>query len=525
MRERFRAHGKLPVLVVAAWALAACENAGTGDRGLCDQGLCAAGSGAPAASPTGSPTSSGGSGPGGGSGGRAAASGGSGGGSAVAPGGPSAGSAGSVSASGGTGGGGMPGTSSTGGTGGSGGTGGTDAGAAQPPLPDFTLVVDAPADGATVSGTVTVSGRAPGFLNVEVWDATHQNPPLVQATPAADGAFSASVDASALASGSSTWTVYAWDSGPGQSFMHTANVPLNLTIGPASSGGDPCAGQTCSGHGSCSASGGSASCGCDAGYHAVSLSCIADSSGGGGGGSPDPGTSYVPSGYTLKFSDEFDGSTLDTGKWNTLAPFGVQFFSDSHQKQAFVPEGVTVHDGVATFTAKRASGASNANGQPYTSGSITTNGTFTYGYFETRARVPAGKGFWPAYWLTSSSRWPPEWDIFEIIDGVIYGYTHPVSGGTCSFVDGAAGSDDTYTIANVYGQYHIYGFEWTASELFWYVDGVMTEHYQVNAAAGANDPFWLNISLQVGGDWPGDPDSSTPLPSTMDVDYMRVYQK
>jgi hypothetical protein len=42
--------------------------------------------------------------------------------------------------------------------------------------------------------------------------------------------------------------------------------------------------------------------------------------------------------------------------------------------------------------------------------------------------------------------------------------------------------------------------------------------------AGANDPYWLNFSLQVGGDWRGDPDNSTPFPSVMEVDYVRVYQ-
>jgi beta-glucanase (GH16 family) len=241
-------------------------------------------------------------------------------------------------------------------------------------------------------------------------------------------------------------------------------------------------------------------------------------------GTADPGTKYVPAGYTLAFSDEFTGSTLDTTKWNTLGPWGVQFFADSKQKQAFVPEAVSVHDGILTFTANRANGAAGAKGQPYVSGSITTNQTFTHGYFETRTKVPAGKGFWPAYWVTSSTRWPPEWDIFEIINNVIYGYPHPIDSGKCQFVEGAAGSDDTYSIDKLYGVYHVYGFRWTATDAYWYVDGTLTEHYAIDAAAGANDPFWLNISLQVGGDWPGDPDGTTPFPAQMDVDYMRVYQ-
>jgi beta-glucanase (GH16 family) len=347
--------------------------------------------------------------------------------------------------------------------------------------PSYMLTIDAPAAGASVTNPVLVRGRGPGFLNVEVWDAQHTKPPLGRATPKPDGSFEISIDISALSSGPTSWTVHGWDSAPGAPSNHSDSADLTLTLQTTNMPPDAPA-----------------------------------------GGTPDPGTKYVPSGYTLAFSDEFTGSTLDMGKWNTLAPFGVHFFADSKQKQYFVPEAVTLSAGVVRFTARKATG--NTEGQPYSSGSITSNGTFTHGYFEARVKVPAGKGFWPAYWLTSSTRWPPEWDIFEIIDNVIFGYTHPVSGGKCSFVEGAAGSDSTYTIASLYDTWHVYGFLWTASDLYWYVDGVMTEHYAVNAAAGANDPFWLNLSLQVGGDWPGDPNASTPFPGQMDVDYVRVYQ-
>jgi hypothetical protein len=360
-------------------------------------------------------------------------------------------------------------------------------GADGPVLEPYTLIVDAPVSGATLkTSPVIVRGRAPGFQNVEVWDAQHQSPPLGRVTPNASGAFQLSIDIATLASGATTWTVHAWDSAPGTSFSHSAELDLSLTLDTGVKPPDP-------------------------------------PGGGPSGGTPDPGTKYVPAGYSLKFSDEFRASTLDTAKWNTLAPFGVHFFADSQQKQYFVPEAVTLADDVVRFTARKSNG--NSGGQPYTSGSITTNGTFTRGYFESRVKVPAGKGYWPAYWLTSSTRWPPEWDIFEIIDNVIFGYTHPVQGGKCSFVDGAAGADSTYQIANLYGTWHVYGFLWTASDLYWYVDGVTTEHYSVNAAAGANDPMWLNLSLQVGGSWPGDPNASTPFPGVMEVDYVRVYQQ
>jgi hypothetical protein len=111
-----------------------------------------------------------------------------------------------------------------------------------PPVPLYTLVVDAPGSPATVSGVVTVRGRSNGFLNVEVWDATHQMPPLAQVTPASDGTFSVTVDTTALASGPTTWTVWGWDSPPGQSFQHSDSVMLSLTLDPSADAGTPEAG-------------------------------------------------------------------------------------------------------------------------------------------------------------------------------------------------------------------------------------------------------------------------------------------
>jgi hypothetical protein len=160
-------------------------------------------------------------------------------------------SAGGFSATGGFANGGLSGTGgvnasgggiSTGGAGGAsgqntggastGGTASSTGGDASTSIPTYTLVVDAPSDQSTVSNvSVVVRGRAPGFLNVEVWDATHQMPPLARVAPASDGTFSVTVDTSALADGATTWTVWGWDSPPNQAFNHTASVTLHLTIG------------------------------------------------------------------------------------------------------------------------------------------------------------------------------------------------------------------------------------------------------------------------------------------------------
>jgi hypothetical protein len=111
-----------------------------------------------------------------------------------------------------------------------------EAGTGGSPFADFTLVVDAPKSGATVSGVVTVRGHAQKFKNVEVWDPMHRMPPLAQVSPGTDGAFSATVDTSRLPEGATTWTVWAWDSPPGQTFDRNDHVDLKLTI--AASSGD-----------------------------------------------------------------------------------------------------------------------------------------------------------------------------------------------------------------------------------------------------------------------------------------------
>ncbi len=380
-------------------------------------------------------------------------------------------------------------------------------------IDSYTLAVDSPTNASSVHGTVVVSGHAPGFTDLEVWDASGVQ--LAQAPVYVDGAFSANVDTARFSAGATTWTVNAFDGLPSLGFQHSAHVELALTIEGAAPAAATCAGISCSGHGTCVVVDDQATCQCDAGYSLAALDCQA--------GALDPGTAYVPPGYHLAFSDEFSGAMLDTNKWNTVAPWNVKWYADSHQLQAFIPEAVTLEQGTASFTADHSHG--NTDGQPYASGSITTRRTFTYGYFETRVSLPAGKGFWPAYWLTSSVRWPPELDIFEVVDGVDYGYTHTVPGGAFSFIEGAAGAESRYPLSNAYGVYHVYGFQWTATDLDRYVDGTLTEHDAIDAAAGSGDPFWLNLSLQVGGDWPGAPDASTPFPSHMKIDYVRVYEQ
>jgi hypothetical protein len=128
---------------------------------------------------------------------------------------------------------GSAGAGASGGSAGKAGAGGGSAGnaadaAPKPPL--YSLRVDVPANASTVRGSVSVRGTAPGFVNVEVWDTTHQQPPLAQTTPGQDGAFSMTVDTTRLGSGATTWTVHGWDTPAGQTPAQHAFVTLTLTL-------------------------------------------------------------------------------------------------------------------------------------------------------------------------------------------------------------------------------------------------------------------------------------------------------
>lgn len=241
-------------------------------------------------------------------------------------------------------------------------------------------------------------------------------------------------------------------------------------------------------------------------------------------GAADPKTKYVPAGYKLAFDDEFNGASLDTKKWNTLVPYGTHFYND--EIECYEPQAVILNKGICTLQASQ--GATTCGGtHNWISGAITTNSTFKHGYFESRIQVPRGGGLWPAFWIMSNDS-RNEWDILEIPDttNIIYEYPHHVDNSTLRFVSGQNGGDSQYTAAegapDPYSGYVVYGLQWTSTDVTYWVNGVMTEHFAINGCGDSN--MWVALNLAVGGSWPGPPNASTPNPARMNVDYVRIYQ-
>lgn len=155
-------------------------------------------------------------------------------------------------------------------------------------------------------------------------------------------------------------------------------------------------------------------------------------------------------------------------------------------------------------------------GYGYTSGLITTRPSFsqTYGYFEMRARLPRGKGIWPAFWLLpADGGWPPEIDVMESVGDPSKAYVTAHSKLAKSIGVEVKLTPD---------QFHTFAVSWDTRQLIWYVDGRETAR-QVTPA-DLDKPMFMLANLALGGGWAGDPDPTTPLPATFTIDYIRAYR-
>ncbi|MGZ6545788.1 MAG: glycoside hydrolase family 16 protein [Actinomycetota bacterium] len=235
--------------------------------------------------------------------------------------------------------------------------------------------------------------------------------------------------------------------------------------------------------------------------------------------SPTP-RATVPGGYRhLAFRDDFSGTTVDRSRWTTCYPWGSLHGctnGGNDEQEWYLPSQVTESAGALHLTAD----VRKVHHHPYVSGMVTTwrRFSFEYGYLQATMRVPAGQGFWPAFWLLpADGSWPPEVDIMEVLGNrptKAYFTTH---GGTPQQVVSAGGA---FNGADLSVGWHTYGLRWTAHALTWYLDGV--ERFRTTRLV-PHVPMYLIVNLAVGGSWPGNPDQTTPFPSELAVDSVRVW--
>lgn len=234
-------------------------------------------------------------------------------------------------------------------------------------------------------------------------------------------------------------------------------------------------------------------------------------------GNPPPDTAT----YQLVWSDEFEGTSINTGTWNFET--GGNGWGN-HEQEYYQSANAGIENGNLVITGKNETVGSNH----YTSARMTTQGKkeFFYGRIEARIKMPIGQGFWPAFWMLGSNiptvDWPAcgEIDIMEHInaDSLIYGTAHWDDNGHKSHGDKTTSTPSDY---------HVYSIEWDESLIKWSIDSVEfhEEYIAGNATSEFHQPFFILLNFAIGGDWPGQTVDNSLLPAKMYVDYVRVYQK
>lgn len=222
-------------------------------------------------------------------------------------------------------------------------------------------------------------------------------------------------------------------------------------------------------------------------------------------------------GWTVTFDDEFNDSNLDHSKWHTTYSGGLRTNAGNKEAEYYADDAFEFKNGVMRIRADKR----DKEGFHYTSGLISNYGNFSqqYGYFEMKARLPKGQGYWPAFWLMPTNPgWPPEIDIMENLGQVttVVRFTNHYDKDNKQ-VSGTYGS----VLPDFSDDFHIFGLLWEKDKLVWYIDNV--ERFRTDKGI-PQEPMYIIANLAVGGSWGGYPDKTTSFPGYMDIDYIRVYQ-
>jgi beta-glucanase (GH16 family) len=225
--------------------------------------------------------------------------------------------------------------------------------------------------------------------------------------------------------------------------------------------------------------------------------------------------------YQLIWSDEFNGTSVNSANWN----IDNGNPNVNNELEYYQAANAAVTGGNLVITARQQS----MGGQPYTSAKLNTYGKFsvTYGRIEARMKLPMVQGTWPAFWMlgnniNTGAGWPQcgEIDIMEHVNtsNSTLGTMHWNNGGHVQYGN---------SITTTPGDFHVYAVEWDNSSIRWYVDNTLfvtgNIANNINNTGAFHLPFYIILNLAIGGDLPGSTVNNGALPTSMSVDYVRVY--
>lgn len=236
--------------------------------------------------------------------------------------------------------------------------------------------------------------------------------------------------------------------------------------------------------------------------------------------------------WQLVWSDEFDYEGLpDPEKWSYdtgyIANNEKQYYTEARLENARVEGGHLI------IEARK----ENMEGFDYTSARLVTRGkqTWVYGRFEIRARVPAGRGTWPAIWMLGENirevGWPAcgEIDIMEYVGydpNTFHGNVHTAAYNHIIKTN----RGNSVEVDRPWETFHVFAIEWFEDRIDFFLDGEKYFTFEKEADDDAVWPFdkphYLLLNLAIGGNWGGREGIDDSLfPHQFLVDYVRIYQK
>ncbi len=237
------------------------------------------------------------------------------------------------------------------------------------------------------------------------------------------------------------------------------------------------------------------------------------------------------------FADEFESNVIDDSKWRYDTDFNargwfnneMQYYADSRWQNSRVENGVLVveahHEDLAIQQ------LSDWGGQAYSSAKLVTRQSYGPGFYEIRAKLPCGRGTWPAIWmLPAKGKWPDmgEIDIMEMVGwdaNVVHATLHTGAYNHAKGTQRGARID----IPTSCTKFHNYQLHWTENAITIGIDGkgymrVANDQPGGDSAWPFTRPYHLILNLAIGGDWAGKEGiDDAALPQQMQIDYVRYW--
>ncbi len=238
--------------------------------------------------------------------------------------------------------------------------------------------------------------------------------------------------------------------------------------------------------------------------------------------------SFAQQSTELFWEDNFDGDGLNESYWNHELGDGCPDLCGwgNNEPQIYTKTNHTVKDGFLNIRIKKEGGV-------YTSARITTKKKleFQYGRVEVRAKLPVGKGVWPAIWMLGSNISEVGWPLCGEIDILEYVGREPhMVFNSLHTKDSHGNTINTRKtrIKDIEEGFHTYAADWTAEKITFYIDGDLVYTFQPSERTEGiwpfDQPFYLILNVAIGGNFGGHDIDDTALPQDFVIDYIKVFK-